>query len=594
MMGELFQGLSFTIAIALASSLLVALFLVPILSSKYLPLMTRIQRPLKNNMLIAIDNAAGAVLNLMTKSYVRLLRAAVKHRLVTTVLVCAAFAGSVLAFSKMGIVMVPSMNEESVSLNAELPLGARYEDTRAVMLQIQEIALDEIKGAKTIITNIGSSGRGFGGSGTNKGELSVSLNMDDPLADNSAQVMNKLRAHFNDFPNATLSFGQGMARMLAGGSDIDIALRIDDIDEGLAAAQEIADIIAEIPELTDVSIDMTEGLPQVEVVIDRRRAYNMGLSISAIAKEIAAAMNGVTATTFRYSGTEYSVTLELREEDRQKLPDLQRVFVASGAGSLVPLSNFAALEKGLGPVSIKRENQSRIIHITGNVTEGSRIQDVENKVRETINTQFIIPEAMSLTYEGQWKEVTETTTTFVLIITLAILLVFGVMAGQYESFKDPFINLFTIPLLLIGVVTIYLITDQNISMFSLVGVVMLVGVVVNNGIVLVDYTNLLVGRGVPVAQACIEAGESRLRPVLMTTLTTILGLIPMAFFPGKSATMLQPIGLTVIGGMVSSTFMTLFFIPVLYSFINERRGVREHRGKRRLPAANVNKKQERP
>ncbi|MDR0630100.1 MAG: efflux RND transporter permease subunit, partial [Treponema sp.] len=587
MMGELFQGLSFTIAIALASSLLVALFLVPILSSAYLPLQTRKQRPLKNNMLRAIDNAAGAALDLMTGAYVRLLRAAVRHRLVTTVLVCAAFAGSVMALSKMGMVMVPPMNEDSVSLNVELPLGTRYEDTKAVMLQIQEIALNEIKGAKTIITNIGSSGRGFGGSGTNRGELSVSLNMDDPLADNSAQVMNKLRAHFNDFPNATLSFAQGMARQLAGGSDIDIALRIDDIDEGLAAAREIADIIkAEVPELADVSIDMTEGLPQVEVAIDRRRAYNMGLSVSAIAKEIAAAMNGVTATTFRYSGSEYSVTLELREEDRQKLPDLQRIFVASGSGSLVPLSNFAALEKGLGPVSIKRENQSRVIHITGNVTEGSRIQDVENKVRETINTQFIIPEAMSLAYEGQSEEIAKTATTFALIITLAILLVFGVMAGQYESFKDPFINLFTIPLLLIGVVTIYLITGQNISMFSLVGVVMLVGVVVNNGIVLVDYTNLLVGRGAPVRQACIDAGESRLRPVLMTTLTTILGLIPMAFFPGKSATMLQPIGLTVIGGMVSSTFMTLFFIPVLYSFINERRGKKKRRGQLAL-----NKKQ---
>jgi HAE1 family hydrophobic/amphiphilic exporter-1 len=197
---------------------------------------------------------------------------------------------------------------------------------------------------------------------------------------------------------------------------------------------------------------------------------------------------------------------------------------------------------------------------------------VEQKIRETVAANFIVPEGMSLSYEGQWKEITETTTTFVLIITLAILLVFGVMAGQYESFKDPFINLFTIPLMLIGVVAIYLGTGQTISMFSLVGVVMLVGIVVNNGIILVDYTNLLVGRGVPVARACIEGGESRLRPVLMTTLTTILGLIPMSFFPGNSATMIQPIGLTVTGGLLSSTFMTLFFIPVLYSLMNEGRG----------------------
>ncbi|WP_461257074.1 efflux RND transporter permease subunit, partial [Treponema sp. R80B11-R83G3] len=407
-----------------------------------------------------------------------------------------------------------------------------------------------------------------------KGELSVSLDMDNPAADNSAQVMNKLRSHFNDFPNASLSFGQSRGRMLAGGgSDIDLALRINDIGAGLAAAQEIAEIIKEnVPELVDVSVSLTEGLPQVEVVIDRKRAYDFGLSVSSIANEIAAAMNGLTATSFRYLGDEYSVVLELRDEDRAKLPDLDLISVASNTGALIPLSNFTSLNKSLGPVSINREGQARVIHITGNVTEGQRINIIEQKVRELINANFIIPEGMGLTYEGQWGEIGKTMRTFILIITLAILLVFGVMAGQYESFKDPFINICTIPLMLIGVVAVYALYGQNLSMFSLIGIVMLVGIVVNNGIILVDYTNLLVGRGAPVGEACIEGGRSRLRPVLMTALTTIIGIIPMAFFPGKSATMLQPIRLTVAGGLISATFITLFFIPVLYSLFNEKRG----------------------
>ena len=581
MMGELFQGLILTVGISLASSLLVAIFLVPILAGKYLPLETRKQKPLKNKALAAVDRVIGAMLDSITGGYTRLLSTAVKHRLVTVVLICAAFIGSVLALFCLGMVMIPPMNEDSVSLGVELPLGSKYEDTKAVMLQLQEIALDEITGAKNIIVNVGSSGRGFGGGGTNRGELQIGLNMDDPAADTSAQVMAKLRAHFGDFPNANLSFGQGMARMLSGGSDIDMVLRIDGIDQGLAAAQEITEIIkSHVPELTEVSIDMTEGLPQVEVVIDRQRAYSLGVTISGAANEISAAMNGVTATTFRQSGSEYSVTLELREEDREKLLDLERIFTASNTGALVSLSNFARLEKGLGPVSINRENQSRIIHISGNVAEGRRINEVEQKIREAVNNSFILPEGMTLSYEGQWQDITENTRTFILIITLAVLLVFGVMAGQYESFKDPLINLCTIPLMLTGVVGIYLITGQSLSMFSLVGIVMLVGVVVNNGIVLVDYTNLLVGRGAPVVKACVEAGKSRLRPVLMTTLTTILGLIPMAFFPGKSATMIQPIGLTVIGGLLSSTVITLFFIPVMYSLVN--------RGVRKLPYPNNN------
>jgi HAE1 family hydrophobic/amphiphilic exporter-1 len=185
-----------------------------------------------------------------------------------------------------------------------------------------------------------------------------------------------------------------------------------------------------------------------------------------------------------------------------------------------------------------------------------------------------------LSYAGQWKKITETSKTYARVFTLAILLVFGVMAGQYESFKDPLINLCTVPLLAIGAIYIHLVAGQPLSMFTLVGVIMLSGIVVNNGIVLVDYTNILVGRGVPVRQAVLDAGFSRLRPVLMTTLTTILGLIPMAFFPGESSIMIQPIGLTVIGGLVSSTLTTLFFIPVMYSYFNEHRG-RERRDARK-------------
>ena len=573
MQGEMFQGLIFTVGIALASSLLVAIFLVPILAGKFMPLQTRIQKPLKNKKLALVDEAVGKALDKMTSGYSKLLSIAVEHRLITVVLVCATFAGSLLALPKLGIVMMPRMNEDSVSLTVQLPLGTKYEDTKALMLQLQEIALEEIKGAKNIIVNVGSSGRSFGGSGSNRGELQVSLNMSNPEADNSAQVMAKLRAHFDYFPNASFSFGQGMARMLSGGSDIDIALRIDDINEGLAAAREISELIKNhVPELGEVSIDMTEGLPQVEVVVDRRRAYNLGITINSAANEIAAAMNGVTATTFRQGGNEYSVILELREEYRAKLLDLEHIFVSSNKGGLVSLSNFARLEKGLGPVSINRENQSRIIHITANAIEGSKINLIEQEVREVINSYFILPEGMGISYEGQWQNITNTTITFILIFSLAILLVFGVMAGQYESFKDPLINMCTIPLLLIGVIGIYIAVGQTLSMFSLVGIVMLAGIVVNNGIILVDYTNLLVGRGIPVKQACIQAGTSRLRPVLMTTLTTILGLVPMAFFPGKSATMIQPIGLTVIGGLLSSTVITLLFIPVMYSLANEHRG----------------------
>jgi HAE1 family hydrophobic/amphiphilic exporter-1 len=576
MMGQLFQDMIWTVAISLTSSLAVALFLVPILASRYLPLQTRTQKPLKNRLLQAADARVERGFQAVLGGYRRLLSFALRHRAALIVVVVAAFAGSVLALARMGTSMVPPMNEDSVSLSVTLPLGSRYEDTKEVMLMLQSYAIEEIAGLSSIITNVGSGG-GAGSSAAYRGSISLTLDTELPGADTSAAVQQKMRAHFAEFPNATITFGEGRGRQLAGGSDIDVALRIDDIDTGLAAALEIAALIKDqVPELDEPSVSLAEGLPQVEVVIDRHRAYDMGLSVSAIAREVAAAMNGVTATTFRDGGTEYSVVLSLRKEDRQKIPDLERIFVQSSASSssstgLVPLSNFATLERGLGPVSISRENQSRIIHVTANLRDANGRADLaEERVKAVLAENFVEPEGVLITYEGQWGEIQKTNRTFVVVITLAILLVFGVMAGQYESFKDPLINLCTIPLLLIGVVFIHLVTGQNVSTFTLAGVVMLVGIVVNNGIVLVDYTNLLVRRGTPVMEACLEAAVTRFRPVLMTTLTTILGLVPMAFFPGESAMMIQPIGLTVIGGLTSSTVITLFFIPVMYSLLRRR------------------------
>ena len=556
--GIMVQDLIITVAISIASSLFIAIFLVPVLASKYLPLYTRTQKPLRSKVLVKIDGVIESGIQTLTAGYSRLLAVAVKHRLGTIIIVAVVFVFSVFSLSRMQIVMMPPMNEDSFTLNVELPLGTIYDDTMAVMMQIQDIALNEINGIRNVVTEVQQS----------SGTLNVTLDLDMPGADTSEQAMNRLRARFGDFPNAELSFGQGMRGM--GGSDIEIVLRIHDIAQGFETAQEMRELIEErVPELLEVSIDMTEGLPQVEVVIDRARAFSFGLSVSAIAREIAAAMNGVTATMFRSGGSEYAVVLELREEDRQRVPDLGRIFVASNTGHLIPVSNFATLERGEGPVSIRRQNQSRVIRITGTLDSGGSAHAVEQRIREVLDAEFILPEGMSISYEGQAGEINETMQTFLIIIILAVILVFGTMAGVYESFKNPFINLFAIPLVLIGIVGIHFIVGQAISMFTMIGLVMLVGIVTNNGIILVDYISLLVGRGVPVRQACIEAGEARLRPVLMTALTTILGLVPMAFFPGNSAGFIQPIGLTVIGGLISSTFITLFFIPVLYSLLNE-------------------------
>ncbi|GHV71436.1 multidrug ABC transporter [Spirochaetia bacterium] len=566
--GILLQDLIFTIVISLVSSLVVAMFLVPVLASKYLPLHTKAEKPLKNPALAAIDKAIGGALDGIAHAYRKALQAALRHRAVTITLVIAAFAGSALALTKLNVVLMPSMNADTVTMSVEMPLGTPYEDTLALVLEMEEYAEREINGIKSIVATAGDTGNiSFDAQGSYKGELVIRLDLDDKSADSSETVMQKLRAHWADFPNTVFSFSDEMADMF-GGSDIDVVLHIEDVHQGYTDANNIVKLLSDkhnIASVTDLAIDMNAGLPEVSVHIDRQRAYNFGLNVAGIASEIAASMNGTTATSLRYSGDQYDVVLMLQEADRKKIPDLDQIFVRANSGLLLPVSNFAILDKGTGPVEISREDQDRVIHITGNVVAGHNLADAEKEVKALLaDTDY------EVTYAGESTETQNMVNAFIMVLIMALLLVFGVMAGQYESFKDPIINFCTIPLMLIGVVAIHVITGFAISAFTMMGFVMLAGIVVNNGIILVDHINLLVRRdNVSVMDACLEAGVTRLRPVLMTALTTILGVVPMAFFPGASATLTQPIGLAIIGGLSSATFITLFFIPVMYSIINK-------------------------
>jgi HAE1 family hydrophobic/amphiphilic exporter-1 len=563
----MFESAMFTIVIALVASLFIALFLVPVLSSKYFPLVTREEKPIKSRFLKALDEGTGRALDALTRAYRVALKAALEHRATSIAIAVATFVLALVSMPRMNIIFTPPMADDSVNLSITLPVGTRYEETKDLVLQMDVAARSAIKGYKYIIATVGSSGRGWGSSKSYTGSLSITLDESGAKGmDTSRSVQAKLRSRFKDYPQASFSFSNrgGFGRK----SDIEIYVRSDDLEAAMDTADGIVGLIkAKIPEIVDATTDMTNGLPQVEIVIDRQRAYSFGITVSSIANEIDANVDGDTATTFNQNGTDYDVVLALVASDKQSIPDLGKIFVLSSSGDRVPVSELASIRKSTGPVSIKRENQARIVTITGNLS-GLRADKAEAKIRAAVAEGMVVPEDVTVEYSGSWSEISSTGLTFAGVLLLAILLVFGVMAGQYESFKDPFINLFTIPLMLIGVFGIHLATGIAFSMFTAVGLVMLVGIVVNNGIVLVDYTNLLRGRGMPLFEACLEAGASRLRPVLMTAVTTILGVMPMALFPSENASMMQPIGLCIMGGLTSSTFITLLLIPVIYYLFN--------------------------
>ena len=559
MMGQMFKGIIFTIVIALCSSLLVAIFLVPVLAGKFLPLTNRKEKPVKSRIMKSFYGLCTKVLDAITKVYSRILKKALEYRAVTIIIAVCLLVIAISLLPTLGMNMMPQGNDDSVTLSITLPIGTPLEDTRDVSLAMEQIVRKEIPSFEKLITTVGGGGRN---ANTYKSSIQITLNKDSGSA---VEVQNKLRKYFTQFPGAKFSFGAGTRGQMMG-SDIDIALRSDDLDEALSVADKIVSVMEDISALGDITIDTEEGLPQVEIEIDRERAYSFGVDVSTVAKEINYAVNGVTSTTYRQAGKDYDVTVMYQPSDRENIIDLETMYV-SGTGGKVSLSNFATLKKGLGSVSIKRENQRRIVHITASILTSDNANLVEDAIKEGIANTFIVPDNVSVSYEGSWQDTNEQMKLYSGILIMAILLVFGVMAATYESFKAPLINLATIPFLLIGVVFLYKIIGQPLSIMAMVGLIMLVGIVVNNGIILVDYTNLLRNRNIPMMEACFQAGVSRLRPVLMTTLTTILGMIPMCFASEGQSAMVQPIGIAVVGGLTSSTFVTLLVIPVLYSLV---------------------------
>ncbi|MCQ2248514.1 MAG: efflux RND transporter permease subunit [Treponema sp.] len=561
-MGQMFKGIIFTIVIALVSSLFVAVFLVPVLAGHFLPLTNRKEKPVKSRFFKFLYGIFEKGQNFVQKVYAAVLRKALAHRIVTIVVCVTALVISLMFVPTMKIQMMTGGHDDSVTVKIVLPVGTSLEETTDIVQQFEEIVRTEIKGYKNLITSIGSGSRN---ATSYTGQIEIQLPESKKQIDNDVTIQKKLRKHFDDFTDVTFSFGQGRRQQMTG-ADIDIVVRSQSLAKAMDVARQIMDVMESMKELGEPEVDTEEGLPQVQIEVDRQRAYSFGVNVNAVANEIKASIEGATATTFRDNGEDYTVYVMLRPEDRKQVIDLEQIYV-SGTSGLVALSNFASVNKGLGPVSIKHENRNRLVHVKANILSDENANVVEKRIKENCQKAFIVPEGVSVSYEGSWKEMAKQGSVFGKIILMAIILVFGVMAATYESFKAPIINITTIPFLAIGVVMIYKISGQSFSLMSAVGLIMLVGIVVNNGIILVDYTNLLRERGMGMIEACYSAGVSRLRPVLMTTLTTILGMIPMCFASSGSAGMVQPIGIAVVGGLLSSTFITLFFIPVLYSYV---------------------------
>jgi HAE1 family hydrophobic/amphiphilic exporter-1 len=563
MMGQLFNDLIFTVVISLTCSLAVAVTLVPALCGPILKLDTRKQKPLKSRLPRFIDGKMEDFFRSLDNGYKRALVYCLNHRFLVILLVLFILAFSVLQFNGIGMnLFIRSRTDDVVNINVSMPQGTNIEATELVLMDLADIVRENVTDYRNLVLTARRNGN-------NQGSVQITLPPPVEQTDTPNMVIQKLTPYLTAFPGARIAFRAG--RSMGSTSAVEIAVSSRNTEALTEAASEIQQImIRYLPEIENPTVNLDEGAPQLQIEVDRDRAAALGISLSAIASEIRTAMDGATATTISQGDRLVNIVVRFQDSDRRGVPNLDAIFVMGRNGSRVSLSNVAKIVEGRSPASIRRENQERLVRVTGDLPQGIAATEMQRRLEATVQHYLIPREDVNVRYLGEAAEVETYNRRFVLIIGVAVFLVFGLMASQFESFVDPLIIFFSIPLLFIGVIWIYKIGNEAMSVFSAVGIVALVGVVVNNGIVLVDYTNTLRARGMLVREACIEAGSNRLRPILMTSLTTILGMVPIAFFPGAGADTIQPIGKTFVGGLTVSSFMTLFVTPVMYSLLNSR------------------------
>ncbi len=572
MMGQIFNDLAMTIIFSLLCSLVVAIVLVPVLSSKYLRIDKLTDRG--EGVRFEINRRFTHFFSRLDDAYARGVKFVLHRRKLCIFSLIGLLVLSVAAVKFIGFIFMPEPASNTVSVKFELPKGTRLEVTDDTLRGFQTTAAQELKGVKHSSTTVGGTDIFSSTSGSNTGTVTFTLYPTEEREkgwDNEKSAKAKLRKYFNKIPGVKVSFAQNQNGMSTGGMSINV--KCDDLNKLRATGAQLEELLREQAQdvVTEVSSDLEDGLPQVELVFDRERMYELGVNVYTVGNEVTALINGTTASRYTDNGDDIDVIVRLSKKDKTKLADLDLLSIVNASGERIPLSNFAHYKETTSPVTILRENQARVIHITAKPVAGLSLDKVQDKIQKLINANIPKDENVRIGFSGDYEDMMEAVRNFGLIIMMASILVFIVMASQFESFMDPFIVLFTIPLSFIGVIAIYALNGSRLSVVTVMGVLVLVGTIVNNGIVLVDYTNLLRKRGLALEDACVEAARNRLRPILMSTLTTVISLMPMAFFPGEGSASMQPISLTVFGGMTFGSLMTLFVMPTVYYIVNSRR-----------------------
>ncbi|MFC2169157.1 efflux RND transporter permease subunit [Acidobacteriota bacterium] len=564
--GKMTRGMALAIAFSLLASLFVALTIVPMVSS----LLFRIK---KTNQGIQGNRKGSPQFEKVRSFYVAILRKALRRR---WRIIGGAFLLLLLSFALvpfMGTEFMPAMDRNMLLMMIRLPVGSSLEEADRVATIVEDLML-QAPGIKNVYTQVGSAAEdnpadmagGFSVSGTNEAMLWVGLTDLEEREYSDVEITEIIRRKLPKLKGVkfeTLDLGAAMMGGVT--APIDIKLFGRDLDMLSELADNIVERIRDVEGIRDVTHSLSEGKPEYHIIVNREEASRMGLMLNQVANTVQTASLGRVATRYREEDKEIDVRVRFKEEFRDNLEEIKNIPIMSPTGKVVYLGQVATISQETGPIQISRENQSRRVSVTANIAGkdlGSVMQDVGKRIAPLRQS---LPPGYLVEFGGQYEEMQDAFKIMALALALATLFVYMIMASQFESFIHPFVIMFTIPLGLIGVVLALLITGKPVSLPVMIGFIMFAGIAVNNGIVMVDYINQLKRKGFEKLEAILQACSIRLRPVLITAFTTVFGMLPMAISTSEGSEMRAPMAIAVVGGLIATTFLTLFVIPIIYS-----------------------------
>lgn len=572
--GALFQQLGLIVSITVVTSTLAAISLTPMLASKLL----KVRKNEKKQRRLSYDNTIVKALDRFDVFYERTIRVALKYKWFVLLGSIAIFVSTLFLIKSIGTEFMPESDESRFSATIEMQPGLRVDETILLARQIDKIVEEKIPEMTLISTSSGSDDRGgfmalFQSSGSNIINYSIRLADPDDRDRDVWELTGVLREELDKIPEIVsynVTAGGGMS-FGAGGNQVDVQIFGYDIETTNRIASVVASRLKTIKGAKDVNISREESKPELQVLLDQEKLAQHGLNTASVSMMIRNRVQGLTATRFREFGDEYDIVVRFKEEFRNSITDVENIAITNNKGETVRLKDIGKVVEVWTPPNIERKRRERIVTVSAKPYKTS-LGELAKSIRTELDQVDTPPEVM-IQISGAYEDQQDAFKDLAMLMLVSLILVYIVMASQFESLKMPFIIMFSIPFSFSGVILALYLTGTTLSAISALGAIMLIGIVVKNAIVLVDYINLMRDRGLALNDAITVSGKSRLRPVLMTSITTILGMLPLALSTGEGSEIWSPMGIAVIGGLVFSTLVTLILVPVIYS-MSTRKGER--------------------